>query len=100
MLWKPGFSTAWCHNMAQTSSWYKPEDKIFTNILLSSVKLVHFCIPYKEVEVMTEINYLLGLSKCTVCQFGVLGPDSRKVSSLKSEILVSNIKFFLGFSQI
>ena len=25
------------------------------------------------------------------------GPDSRKVSSLKSEILVSNLRFFLGF---
>ena len=30
----------------------------------------------------------------------VLGPDSRKVSSLKSEILVLNLRFFLDFSQI
>ena len=28
------------------------------------------------------------------------GPDSLKVSSLKSEILVSNLRFFLDFSQI
>ena len=30
----------------------------------------------------------------------VLGPDSQKVSSLKSEVLVSNLRFFLDFSQI
>ena len=30
----------------------------------------------------------------------IQGPDSRKVSSLKSEILVSNLRFFLDFSQI
>ena len=30
----------------------------------------------------------------------IQGPDSRKVSSLKSKILVSNLRFFLDFSQI
>ena len=29
-----------------------------------------------------------------------LGPDSRKVLSLKSEIFVSNLRFILDFSQI
>ena len=37
---------------------------------------------------------------CILIREIIQGPDSRKVSSLKSEILVSNLRFFLDFSQI
>ena len=47
--------TAWRLIMAQTSPWHKMEDGIH-NIFLTSVVLMHFCIPYKEVEMMTAIN--------------------------------------------
>ena len=39
--------------MAQTSTWHISETKIFNSVLFCT--LMHFCIPNKEVEVMTEM---------------------------------------------
>ena len=41
--------------MAQTSSWHKPEDRIFIVIGFLSVKLMHFYMPHEEVDMTTEI---------------------------------------------
>ena len=57
--------TAWCHIMAQTSKWHKTEVGIFIIIL----KLVHFHIPNKEVEVTTVTSVL---SVCKFCQVRAL----------------------------
>ena len=59
--------------MVQTLFWHKPEDRMFINIWLSVVNLVHFSIPNKEVEVMTEIIYTYsGISACKLSQFGAM----------------------------
>ena len=48
--------TAWCHIMAQTSSWHKTEEKIFIVIRLPPVKLMHFHTANKEVDVKIPIQ--------------------------------------------
>ena len=56
-------STAWCHIIAQILTFHKQEVWILHNILMSLVKLVHFCMGNKEAEVTTEIHYT-PLAKC------------------------------------
>ena len=53
--------TAWHHIMAQTSSWHKTEERIFIVIRLPSVKLVHFLIPNKEVNVTIPIQTIVSV---------------------------------------
>ena len=53
------FFTAWSHIMVQTSTWHKPDDKIFkifNNVWLSSAILVYIHIPSKEVDMLRAIN--------------------------------------------
>ena len=52
----PDNYTFWRHIIAQTSTLHKTEVEIFINIWLSSVKLVYFPIPNKEIKVTTKIN--------------------------------------------
>ena len=81
---------AWHRIMAQTPSNHKPEGRIFVIVWLPLVKLVHFRLPNKGVEVTTEILVIEILSATSVSKFCQVGGADFNV-----KIILSPIKTFI-----